>query len=74
MIRTIGQAAIDNHVGDVSQAIEEQTGQAFDKAVASFDGKERSMVILKDALEKLVDDYHPDDYVPVLRAVILPRP
>lgn len=53
MIRTIGQAAIDNYVGDVSQTIEEQTGQAFDKAVASFDGKERSMVILKDALEKL---------------------
>lgn len=53
MIRTIGQAAIDNYVGEISLAIEEQTGQAFDKAVASFDGKEQSMSILKDALERL---------------------
>ena len=53
MIRTIGRAAIDNYVGEISQAIEEQTGQAFDKAVASFDGMEQSMSNLKDGLERL---------------------
>lgn len=53
MIRSIVKASIDNHIGDVSQSIEEQTGQAFEKAVNSFDGKETSMVSLKENLEKL---------------------
>lgn len=53
MIRSIVKASIDNHIGDVSQSIEEQTGQAFEKAVTSFDGKEKSMVSLKENLEKL---------------------
>ena len=53
MIRIIGRAAIDNYVGDVSQTIEEQTGQAFDRAIASFDGKEQSIAVLRIALEKL---------------------
>ncbi len=58
MIRTIGRAAIDNYIGEISQTIEEQIGQAFDKAVASFDGKEQSMVILKNALESLAWSVH----------------
>ena len=53
MIRSVVKAVIDNHIGDVSQSIEEQTGQAFEKAVNSFDGKEKSMVSLKENLEKL---------------------
>lgn len=53
MIRSIVKASIDNHIGDVSQSIEELTGQAFEKAVNSFDGKEKSMVSLKENLEKL---------------------
>lgn len=53
IIHAVGRAVLDNYVGDVSQAIEEQTGQAFEQAVASFDGKEKSMITLKDALEKL---------------------
>ena len=53
MVRTIGRAVVDHYVGEVSQAIEEQTGQAFDKAVDSFDGREQSMITLKAALEKL---------------------
>ena len=53
MVGTIGRAVVDHYVGEVSQVIEEQTGQAFDKAIDSFDGKERSMFTLKQALEKL---------------------
>lgn len=53
MARTFGRGAIDNYLGDVSQTIAEQMGQAFDQAVASFDGKEQSMETLKDALETL---------------------
>lgn len=53
MIRSVVKAVIDNHIGDVSQSIEEQAGQAFEKAVNSFDGKEKSMVSLKENLEKL---------------------
>lgn len=53
MARTLGRGAIDNYLGDVSQTIAEQMGQAFDQAVASFDGKEQSMATLKAALETL---------------------
>lgn len=56
MVRTIGRAVVDHYVGEVSQAIEEQSGQAFDKAVDSFDGREQSMITLKGALEKLAWD------------------
>jgi len=53
MAHIIGRAAIDKYVGEVSQSIEELSGQAFDKAVVSFDGKEQSLNILKTALERL---------------------
>lgn len=56
MIRAIGRAVINNCVGDVSQAIEELSGQAFIEAVDSFGGKEKSMLALKEALEKLAWD------------------
>lgn len=56
MARTIGRAVVDHYAGEVSQAIEELADQAFDKAVDSFDGRERSMITLKGALEKLAWD------------------
>lgn len=60
MFHSIGSAVIDNCLGEVSQSIEEQIGQAFENAVNSFDGKEQSMVLLKESLEKLAWKVNPE--------------
>ena len=53
MIGAICRAALDNYVGDVSQSIDDQSGKAFEQAITSFDGKQKSLENLKESLEKL---------------------